>query len=108
MQLKRATSQASSRVGNLPGGTDELMGSAPMNRAHADDVLDALVSRGWLMKSKFVELVTISELMVRRARYSLGTRALAELEPWFKAEYEDIVFQCASCMKIVTKVRQRS
>ncbi|KIR41235.1 hypothetical protein I307_04307 [Cryptococcus deuterogattii 99/473] len=61
-----------------------------MTKSHAESLLDALVSRGWLYKSK-------------RIRFSLGVRALAELEIYLKNEFDQYVKSCAQCKRVVTE-----
>ncbi|OWZ27054.1 hypothetical protein C356_06750 [Cryptococcus neoformans c45] len=61
-----------------------------MTKSHAESLLDALVSRGWLYKSK-------------RTRFSLGVRALAELETYLKNEFDQYVKSCAQCRRVVTE-----
>ncbi|KIY31848.1 hypothetical protein I305_05813 [Cryptococcus gattii E566] len=61
-----------------------------MTKSHAESLLDALVSRGWLYKSK-------------RIRFSLGVRALAELETYLKNEFDQYVKSCAQCKRVVSE-----
>ncbi|KAI6150360.1 Nse1 non-SMC component of SMC5-6 complex-domain-containing protein [Pisolithus tinctorius] len=61
-----------------------------MTKSQAETILNSLVARGWLLKSK-------------RGRYSLSTRALLELSPYLKSNYPDECLECTICMEIVTR-----
>lgn len=61
-----------------------------MSKSQAEAVLNSLVAKGWLLKSK-------------RGRYSLSTRTLLELLPYLKSNYPDECLECTICMEIVTR-----
>lgn len=82
-----ANSIGSNAARNL---TSKLKGT--MLKSVAENLLKSFVARGWLSIS-------------RRSRYSLAPRAIAELEGWLAAEYEDYIQKCARCAKTVFSVR---
>ena len=86
--------RALSLVGKLEG---------TMTRSAAESILNALVSRGWLLKSRCVQYrkESVSWLTSRRGRYSLAPRAMLELEAYLRQEFEDIVRNCGRCNKMV-------
>lgn len=49
-----------------------------------------------------------SQLMDRRGRYSLAPRSLMELEVYLKEQYDDYMYFCHRCSKIVLTVRDLS
>ncbi|GHJ86741.1 hypothetical protein NliqN6_3143 [Naganishia liquefaciens] len=65
-----ANSVSSVQALNIAGDLEPT----PIPKSQAQDILAALVSRGWLAKSA-------------RSRYRLGTRAMVELEPWLKSTF---------------------
>lgn len=69
--------------------TSELQGQ--MSKAAAEQLILALVSRGWFAKSP-------------RGRYSLGTRALMELEHYLREEFEGEVKDCKRCSRLMMTV----
>jgi len=46
----------------------------------------------------------LSQLTIRRGRYSLAPRSLMELELYLKDQYEDYIYTCQRCSKIVLTV----
>ncbi|WWD09182.1 hypothetical protein V865_007304 [Kwoniella europaea PYCC6329] len=71
--------QATTIVGELEG---------TMARHVAETLLDSLCSRGWLSKSK-------------RGRYTLGVRAISELETYLKQQFEDYMQNCKHCKRVM-------
>ncbi|WVQ78933.1 hypothetical protein IAT38_001025 [Cryptococcus sp. DSM 104549] len=69
----------------------EVTGQTKMAKSVAEAVLTSLVSRGWLDKSPM------------RDRYSLGLRAISELETYLKSEFPEIIRNCARCKRAVWK-----
>ncbi|KAL4068033.1 Nse1 non-SMC component of SMC5-6 complex-domain-containing protein [Scleroderma yunnanense] len=63
---------------------------ANMTKSQGEAVLNSLVAKGWLLKSK-------------RGRYSLSTRTLLELLPYLKSNYPDECLECTICMEMVTR-----
>ncbi|ORX35299.1 Nse1 non-SMC component of SMC5-6 complex-domain-containing protein [Kockovaella imperatae] len=60
-----------------------------MAKTVAEALLESMVSRGWLAKSK-------------RGRYSLGVRGLLELDPYLTSNFADLLRKCARCSKLLT------
>ena len=78
---------------------------ATMSKTQAEQVLGSLVSRGWLLKSKYVPFTTsikphFSPVLNRKGRYSLSTRTLLELQPYLRNTYPDEIIDCTICMDV--------
>ncbi|CEH17759.1 Non-SMC (structural maintenance of chromosomes) element 1 protein (NSE1) [Ceraceosorus bombacis] len=61
----------------------------PLSKRAAEALLDRVVARGWFLQSG-------------TGYYSLGTRAILELQMYLKAEFPDHMLLCKSCDEIVT------
>ncbi|WVQ77331.1 hypothetical protein IAR50_007015 [Cryptococcus sp. DSM 104548] len=76
-----ANGQARSLVKDMEGNTKPP-------QSWAAKLLESLVSRGWISRSK-------------RSRYSLSVRAITELETYLKSEFPDYIQNCRRCKRIV-------
>ncbi|KAJ9096337.1 hypothetical protein QFC21_005157 [Naganishia friedmannii] len=88
-----ANSVSSVQALNIAGDLEPT----PIPKSQAQEILAALVSRGWLSKST-------------RSRYTLGTRSLIELGPWLKSTFGDpeegdeedgFLKECVQCNKLL-------
>ncbi|ODO05000.1 hypothetical protein I350_05612 [Cryptococcus amylolentus CBS 6273] len=66
----------------------DLEGTTKPPQSWAAKLLESLVSRGWISRSK-------------RGRYSLSMRAIVELETYLKSEFPDYVHSCLRCKRLV-------
>jgi non-structural maintenance of chromosomes element 1 len=79
-----------------------------MTKSQGEITLASFVSKGWLLKSKYVlyhsgmrKSSKLNTLFDRRGRYSLSTRALLELLPYLKTTYPDEILECTICMEVI-------
>ena len=78
-----------------------------MTKSQAEAVLASLVAKGWLLKSKLSDFsrfgfsLSTLKTFLRRARYSLSTRALLELLPYLKSNYPDECLECTICLEVM-------
>ena len=78
-----------------------------MTKSQGEITLASFVSKGWLLKSKYViyhlymrKGFEPNTLFDRRGRYSLSTRALLELLPYLKTTYPEEILECTICMEV--------
>ncbi|KAJ9127474.1 hypothetical protein QFC24_000883 [Naganishia onofrii] len=92
-----ANSVSSVQALNIAGDLEPT----PIPKSQAQEILAALVSRGWLSKSA-------------RSRYTLGTRSLVELAPWLKSTFGDpeegdeedgYLKECVQCNKLLIQCK---
>lgn len=78
-----------------------------MTKSQGEITLASFVSKGWLLKSKYVlsfwyaKAFELNTPFDRRGRYSLSTRALLELLPYLKTTYPEEILECTICMEVI-------